>query len=154
MDTAYPLTIYFDASCALCNSEMRNIKIHDTQNRLALIDCSAADFDDSAFRDRGITRDTMMNCLHAQDANGQWIKGVAAFEVIYRTVGMASIARLWGHPLTRPWAERAYPWVVKHRHVLSALGLHKFFNMWSKRAAHRADRRSRACSEGRCTIDR
>lgn len=154
MDTAYPLTIYFDASCALCNSEMRNIKIHDTQNRLALIDCSSADFDDSAFRDQGITRDTMMNCLHAQDANGQWIKGVAAFEVIYRAVGMASIAKLWGHPLTRPLAERAYPWVVKHRHVLSALGLHKFFNMWSKRAARRANQRSQTCSEGRCTIVR
>lgn len=154
MDTAYPLTIYFDASCALCNSEMRNIKIHDTQNRLALIDCSSADFDDSAFRDQGITRDTMMNCLHAQDANGQWIKGVAAFEVIYRAVGMASIAKLWGHPLTRPLAERGYPWVVKHRHVLSALGLHKFFNMWSKRAARRANQRSQTCSEGRCTIVR
>lgn len=153
MDTTFPLTIYFDASCALCNSEMQNIKIHDVQNRLTLIDCSATDFDDSAFHAQGITRDTMLNCLHAQDANGQWLKGVAAFEVIYRTVGMASIAKLWGHPLTRPLAERAYPWVVKHRHVLSALGLHKLFNLWSRSAARQANQRSQACSEGRCTIN-
>jgi predicted DCC family thiol-disulfide oxidoreductase YuxK len=148
-----PLTIYFDASCALCNSEMQNIKLYDTRNSLLLIDCSASDFDDSPFHAEGINRDIMMNCLHAQDANGQWIKGVAAFEVIYRTVGLAAIAGLWGHPLTRPLAERAYPWVVKHRHFLSALGLHKLFNMWGKRAARRANQRSQTCSEGNCKID-
>lgn len=154
MNPTYPLTIYFDASCALCDSEMQNIKLRDTRNTLQLIDCSAPDFDDRPFHAKGINRDTMMNCLHAQDANGQWIKGVAAFEVIYRTVGMASIARLWGHPLTRPMAERVYPWVVRHRHLLSALGLHKLFNIWSRSAATSAHQRTRACREGRCTITR
>ncbi len=148
-----PLTIYFDASCALCNSEMQNIKSHDTNNRLVLIDCSAVDFDDGPFQTQGITRDVMMNCLHAQDANGQWVKGVAAFEVIYRMVGMHSIASLWGHRLTRPLAERAYPWVVRHRYVLSALGIHKLFNLWNHHAARQAERRSRACEAGHCTIN-
>jgi len=154
MSPAFPLTIYFDASCALCNSEMQNIKARDTHNALHLIDCSASDFDDRPFHAEGINRDTLMNCLHAQDAHGQWIKGVAAFEVIYRTVGMASIARLWGHPLTRPLAERAYPWVVRHRHLLSALGLHKVFNIWSRNVAKSAHQRTRACRDGRCTITR
>jgi predicted DCC family thiol-disulfide oxidoreductase YuxK len=101
MSTTYPLTVYFDASCALCNSEMQNIKQHDTENRLTLTDCSAPDFDDRAFHPEGITRDAMMNCLHAQDPDGNWLKGVAAFEVIYRTVGMASIATL-GAPAHPP----------------------------------------------------
>jgi predicted DCC family thiol-disulfide oxidoreductase YuxK len=154
MVSAYPISVYFDASCALCNSEMQNIRQHDAENRLRLIDCSAPDFDDRAFQTEGISRDTLMNCLHARDANGNWLKGVAAFEVIYRTVGMASIARLWGHPLTRPIAERAYPWVVKHRRFLSALGLHELFDWWSKKAARQANLRSRTCSEGRCSIVR
>ena len=153
MDARFPLTIYFDVSCALCNSEMQNIKAHDTGNQLILIDCSAPEFDDTQFHAEGIGQKQMMNCLHAQDADGQWIKGVAAFEVIYRAVGIASIAKLWGHPLTRPLAERAYPWVVKHRHILSAMGLHKLFNLWSKRAALRASQRSRSCANGRCTIN-
>lgn len=151
MDAHYPLVIYFDASCALCNSEMQNIKAHDTESRLTLIDCSAPDFDDRAFHAQGITRDTMMNCLHAQDANGHWLKGVAAFEVIYRSVGMASIAKLWGHPLLRPLAERAYPWVVKHRHALSALGLHKLFGVLSRRAAQKSNSLSQACKAGHCS---
>ena len=41
MNTTYPLTIYFDASCALCNSEMQNIKLHDTDDLLLLVDCSS-----------------------------------------------------------------------------------------------------------------
>ena len=152
MKDAYLLTVYFDASCKLCNSEMQNIKLHDIENRLMLVDCSAPEFDDGPFLMEGITRDVMMNCLHVRNDQGVWIKGVAAFEVIYRSVGMVSIAKLWGHPITRPLAERAYPWVVRHRHFLSRLGLHKLFNLWSRHAARQADKRSRQCSEGKCSI--
>lgn len=151
MDTSYPLTIYYDASCRLCNSEMQNIKLHDTNNQLILIDCSAPEFNDTEFHQLGITRNLMMNRLHAQDTNGKWLVGVAAFEVIYHTVGMASIAKLWGSPITRPWAERLYPWVVKHRYTLSRIGLPELFGLWSKYAARKAEKRSRLCSEGRCS---
>ena len=154
MKEANPLTLYYDASCKLCSSEMQNIKLHDREDQLTLVDCSAPEFDDSPFLLEGITRQTMMNCLHARNDQGEWIKGVAAFEVIYRSVGMVSIAKLWGHPLTRPLAERAYPWVVRHRHFLSAIGLHKVFNLWSRRAARQADARSRLCKAGQCSIPR
>lgn len=152
MKTIYPLTIYFDASCRLCNSEMQNIKLHDTNNQLILIDCSSPDFDDTPCKVPNISQTAMMNRLHAQDANGRWLIGVTAFEVIYQTVGMASIAKLWGHPITRPWAERLYPWVVKHRYTLSKLGLPELFGLWSRHAARQAEKRSRLCSEGRCSI--
>ena len=152
MRKTYPLTVYFDASCTLCNSEMQNIKLHDIDARLTLVDCSAPDFDESPFLSEGITRDVMMNCLHARNDQGEWIKGVDAFEVIYRMVGMASIAKLWGHPLTRPLAVRAYPWMVRHRYLLSKIGLHKIFNLWSRHAARRADKQSRQCSKGSCSI--
>lgn len=151
MNTAFPLTVFFDASCALCSSEMQNIKLNDSDDQLVLVDCSASDFDDAAYREDGVTRDAMMRCLHAQDAQGRWLKGVAAFEVIYRAVGMTTIAKLWAHPLLRPLAERAYPLVVRHRYMISALGLHKLFNLWSRRVARNANLRTQACREGRCT---
>ncbi len=154
MNIAYPLTIYFDASCRLCNSEMQNIKVHDTQNLLLLIDCSAPDFDDTVCKVNNIKRIDMMNCLHAQDTEGHWILGVEAFELIYRAVGLASIAKLWGSPLTRPWAERLYPWVVKHRYLLSKIGLPEMFGFWNRYAARQAEKRSRLCSEGRCSMEK
>ena len=152
MNTTLPLTIYYDASCGLCNSEMQNIKIHDQDEQLVLIDCSAPEFDDIEFKALGITRSLMMNRLHAQDANGNWLVGVDAFEVIYRTVGMASIAKLWGGTLTKPLAVKLYPWVVKHRYTLSKIGLPALFGLWSRHAAKTAELRSRACSEGRCSV--
>jgi predicted DCC family thiol-disulfide oxidoreductase YuxK len=151
MNTTYPLTIYFDASCRLCNSEMQNIKIHDVDNQLILIDCSAPEFDEAKFKVIGLTRKQMMNKMHAQDAEGKWVIGVAAFEVIYQTVGMAFVAKMWGGSLTRPLAERLYPWVVKHRYILSQVGLPKLFEFLGKRAARKAEQRSRLCSEGRCS---
>jgi predicted DCC family thiol-disulfide oxidoreductase YuxK len=150
MNAHYPLTIYFDASCRLCNSEMQNIKIHDADNRIVLIDCSAADFDDTPFRKEGIDRQLMMNRLHMQDASGQWFTGVDAFEVIYRAIGMASIALLWGGRFTKPVAEKLYPWVVEHRYALSKIGLPELFGLWSKQAAKKSDRLSRQCHENNC----
>ena len=152
MDIKYPLTIYFDASCPLCNSEMQNIKVHDLDNKLVLIDCSAPEFDDSPFRKEGINRTLMMNRLHAQDSNGNWLVGVGAFEVIYKTVGMVTIAKLWGGALTKPMAERLYPWVVRHRYILSKIGLPELFVFWSKHAARKAEKHIRACGEGQCDI--
>ncbi len=152
MTTAYPLTIYFDASCRLCNSEMQNIKRHDSANQLILIDCSAPDFDDAVCKVNNISQTAMMNRLHAQDANGQWLIGVAAFEVIYQTIGIPFLAKLWGSRLTRPWAERLYPWVAEHRYILSKIGLPELFALWGKYAAKKAEKRSRLCSEGRCNV--
>lgn len=152
MSTIYPLTIYFDASCRLCNSEMQNIKLHDTNNQLILVDCSTPEFNETPFHAEGITKILMMNRLHAQDANGKWLVGVDAFEVIYRTVGMASIAKLWGGRFTKPLTKKMYPWVVKHRYTLSKIGLPELFGLWSKHAARKAEKRSRLCSEGRCNV--
>jgi predicted DCC family thiol-disulfide oxidoreductase YuxK len=132
---------------------MQNIKAHDADNKLVLIDCSAPEFDESPFKKEGIDRALMMNRLHAQDSNGTWLVGVEAFEVIYKTVGMVVIAKLWGGALTKPLAERLYPWVVRHRYILSIIGLPALFELLSKQAARKAEKHSRACAEGRCEIN-
>jgi predicted DCC family thiol-disulfide oxidoreductase YuxK len=152
MNQQYPLTVYFDASCRLCSSEIQAIKLHDTNGNLVLIDCSAADFDDGLFRVEGITREEMMESLHVRDSQGKWFKGVSSFELIYRTVGMPGMAGLWGGRLTRPLTEAVYPWIVSHRQSLSKLGLPILFDLWGKCSARRAYKRSRQCSDGQCSI--
>jgi predicted DCC family thiol-disulfide oxidoreductase YuxK len=150
MNMAYPLTIYFDASCRLCNSEMQNIKLHDTESQLVLIDCSAVDFDDTVCKINNIGQTAMMNRLHAQDANGQWLIGVTAFEVIYQTIGMHSVAKLWRLPITRTWL---CPLIAKHRQTLSRLGAPQMFDLLLRYMARQAEKRNRLCSEGNCAID-
>lgn len=152
MSEQYPLTVFFDASCSLCDSEMQTIKLHDLEQRLVLIDCSAVDFDDAPFATDGVTREAMMNRLHVRDQQGAWIKGVAAFELIYRTVGMSAFADLWGSRMTRPIMEHLYPWVARHRQLLSLTGLPVLFTLLGKYEARRAYRRSQRCNDGQCTL--
>ena len=152
MKAAYPLTVYFDASCRLCNSEMQNIKAHDAENRIILIDCSAAGFDEAPFKPLGIDKAAMMNRLHLRDAESSWFIGVEAFEVIYQAVNMALVAKLWGGSLTKPLAKWLYPWIADHRYLLSAVGLPRLFEYFGKRAAKKADRLAGQCNQGRCDL--
>lgn len=151
MNIQYPLTVYYDASCSLCSAEIDNIHMADAEQRIRLVDCSAADFDDSPFLADGITREAMMECMHVRDNQGVWVKGVSSFELLYRTVGMTTIAKFWGGKRTRPLTEWAYPWVARHRMALSWTGLPLFFKLWGKCAARRAHQRSRSCINGKCS---
>jgi predicted DCC family thiol-disulfide oxidoreductase YuxK len=152
MNEQYQLTVFYDASCALCNSEMQALKVHDSKHRLHLLDCSAQDFDDKPYQADGVTREFMLERLHVRDNQGRWIKGVSAFELIYQTVGMPVIAKLWGGRFTRPLAERVYPWIARHRRLFSWTGIPLLFKLWGKYEARRANKRSRKCSQGQCSI--
>lgn len=151
MNSRLPLTIYFDASCRLCNSKIQSIKNHDIKEHLILVDCSASDFDDTPFRADGVTREAMMGSLHVRDSQGAWIKGVASFELIYRTIGLRAIANLWGGRYTRPLAEHAYSWIARHHRALSRTGLHPIYVAWGKWAARRAYQHSRKCNQDQCS---
>lgn len=149
MRSDLPLTVYFDASCPMCHSEMLNIKAHDTRGHLHLVDCSAPEFDASPFHHEGVTLTDMMNRIHVRDRQGAWIKGAPAMELIYRTAGMQRMARLWeSHALLG----RIYPWIARNRYALSLTGLPWVFALWARYAAWRAVRRTRKCRDGRCSF--
>ena len=124
---AYPLTIYYDASCPLCAREMHALKARDAGGRFTLTDCSAADFDERTCARDGITRDMMMACLHARDASGQWWSGLDVFEAAYRAAGLHLVARVIGSRRLRPILQRMYPWIAANRYALSRLGMARIF---------------------------
>ena len=113
----YPLTVFYDASCPLCSSEMCALGSRDYQGRLELVDCSSADFDDMVLAGTPIKRSDLMTLMHARDAHGRWFVGVDAFAVIYRAVGLEGLAQAW------PKLRCLYPWIARHRRLLSRLGL-------------------------------
>ena len=80
----YPLTVFYDASCPMCASEMRALKDRDRDAQLDLVDCSARDFDDTVLAGTGITRADLMARLHARDAHGRWLVALDAIEAAYR----------------------------------------------------------------------
>lgn len=133
-DVTYPLTIFYDASCPICKSEMEAIKISDTQNNLNLIDCSPSTFDATNYA-KDINQADMMTCIHAQDATGAWLKGVDVFAAAYRITGFDFIANIWANKTLRPFTTRLYPWIANNRQLLSKTGLPFVFNTLIKKLA-------------------
>lgn len=147
---ASALTIYYDASCPLCATEMHALQGYGGGARLRLLDCSAANFDDCESAAAGVTRAELMRCIHARDDNGHWLRGVEVFERAYRIAGLEGVAGVWGNRRLRPLWDRVYPWVAQHRMLLSRLHLNAAFGWLIARAARRAERRAHACGADLC----
>ncbi len=145
----FPLTVYYDHSCQLCRSEIENLTARDEQGLLRMVDCSGADFDASRLP---FDQTTLMHCIHAIDAKGDWLKATDVFVVCYRAAHMQRIARAF--VFAKPVFERMYPWIVRHRYVLSRLGVHKIFNAFMHQTflqkAKQAVALSAACQDGLC----
>ena len=131
----FPLTIFYDASCPLCASEMEALKARDAAGRLSLVDCSGPEFDEDALLGDGLRRSDLMRLIHARDAHGRWYKGVEVFELAYGAAGLQRAAALWGHPRLVPWLERLYPWLARNRQRLSRLGLHRLVRLLLDKAS-------------------
>jgi predicted DCC family thiol-disulfide oxidoreductase YuxK len=146
-----PLTVYYDHSCVLCRSEIENISARDLHGMLKMLDCSAVNFDASALP---FNQTTLLGSIHAVDSKGDWLKATDVFVVCYRAAQMQSIATAFA--FMKPLLERIYPWIARHRHVFSALGVHKLFNVLTQKALRRRAARaaiaSEACKDNLCEV--
>lgn len=143
----YPLTIYYDASCRLCDGEMRNLMLRNTAGRLSFIDASAPGFDSPI---TGTTQADLLSMIHAVDADGQVIRGVEVFRQAYGAIGLGWLTAPTAWPVLRQWADRAYPWLVRNRHRVPRWVVAALFEGPTRRAAERAARQAR-CDQGTCT---
>lgn len=152
MSVAWPLVIYYDASCPLCREEMHALVSHDHDRRLQLVDASQPGFTDADTRAVQLETAELMRLIHARDAEGRWYRGVEVFELAYGAAGLVGIARLWGNPRLRPLWDRLYPWIARYRQPLSRLRLNRLYGALVRRAAARALRRAAACANGTCAL--
>ncbi len=145
MSNNYPLTIYYDSSCPLCDQEMSRLKQRDQYDNLHLIDCSAPDFipphgaPDVA---------SMMQLLHAQTSDGQWVIGVPAFQLAYAGAGFGFVSNWLERPLISRMMHRLYPLIARNRYLIPGW----VAGVWFNYLAISANRRSRACANGQCKI--
>lgn len=127
------LTVYYDASCPLCASEMAAIKSHDARGLLTMVDCSGTNGPLEACAD--VTAEAMMRSLHARTEDGRWLVGVPAYEGIFRAAGFPQLAHLAAHPRLRPHWDRIYAWVARNRHRLPRRGLARLLALAARRNA-------------------
>jgi predicted DCC family thiol-disulfide oxidoreductase YuxK len=142
----YPLTIFYDASCPLCRKEMHALKAYDAQDRLRLVDCSAATFRDASAEQAHITTADMLRLIHARDESGRWVIGVDVFVLAYRATGIEAVASLFEFRPLRPFLNRLYPWIARNRMVLSRFGVNIVYENIVRRAALHAQKRAQSCA--------
>lgn len=142
MKIDYPLTVYYDASCPLCRSEIETLKGRDAGDALRLVDCSSAAIDNPV---DGVTRDQMMARIHARDASGRWLRGMDVFAAVYAAAGLRTLARLYASRTLRPVFDRLYPWIADHRRGLSRFGLPRLFRLVERGGARAS---CTACTSG------
>lgn len=150
-DSSRLLTVFYDGSCPLCATEMATLAGLDGAGELGFLDCGAPGFDDTPWAAEGASRARMLTEMHVRDALGDWHRGVDAIALLYATVGAPVLARLWAHPLTRPFTRRLYPVIARHRHRLDAFGLHLVAPRVLRLLAWRAARHAR-CEHGACRM--
>jgi predicted DCC family thiol-disulfide oxidoreductase YuxK len=108
----YPLTIYYESACPLCNAEIINLKSRNGAGLLRFIDVSAPGFVPQL---GGLTQRDLLGAIHAQRADGAVVKGVDVIGLAYNAVGVQWIATLIRWPLLGAIAAASYRLLARIR---------------------------------------
>ena len=141
----YPLTLLYDASCPVCKLEMDNLRERDQLNKLNFVDASAPGFDAGKY---GVNLTEVMRVIHGIKPDGTVVTGVETIHLAYRAAGLGWLTAASNLPILKPICNWAYEQLAKNRHRVSEV----FADVIIRIAARRAEKRSRACKEGKCTI--
>jgi predicted DCC family thiol-disulfide oxidoreductase YuxK len=143
----YPLTLYYESACPLCNAEMTNLMLRNTEGHLRFADVSAPEFNDVPV---GTTMQDLLALIHARTADGRVIKGVEVFRLAYQAVGLKGISSAIRLPVLGRLAEWAYPLLARNRHRIPRRLVGLLFEGAARRAAERAARAR--CDSGTCSL--
>ena len=135
--TQFPLTIYYDASCRLCNAEMNNLMLRNQAGRLVFVDASSADLQAAP-----APRAELMRAIHGVGADG---------------IGWAWVPQLINLPGIAHATRLLYPVFARNRYRLPQAPVVWIFEQAMRRAARRhaeqTAARSAACASGSCELD-
>ena len=147
MNTNYPLTLFYEAACALCNAEMSNLMLRNTAGLLRFVDVSAPGFKDCP---PGTTLPELMALMHGLTADGRVLRGVEVFRLAYSAVGIPQVAAITSLPLIAPLSEKLYALIARNRHRLPRRLVRAMFETSLHRAAVRASKTR--CDSGTCQV--
>jgi predicted DCC family thiol-disulfide oxidoreductase YuxK len=148
MSTAYPLTLFYDASCAVCSLEMDHLRSRNHDGKLAFVDITAPGFDPAPF---GATLAAMDAQIHGRCADGQMIIGVQALRLAYEAVGLGWVLRPTAWPPLRALSDVGYRLFARHRRRISRAAAPVIDAIRTQRA-RRMSKRMRECASGACEM--
>ena len=108
----YPLTVFFDGACPICDREIALMKRLDRRRQLEFCDFSAQEYDAAS---SGFATADLGAVIHARWADGSIITGVEVFRAMWEAVGLGFLARLSRLSLVEPLVLKAYAWFAHNR---------------------------------------
>ena len=142
----YPLTLYYESACPLCNAEMSNLMLRNSAQQLLFVDVSAPGFSDLP---AGATMHDLLDLIHARTADGRVLKGVEVFRLAYEAAGLGWVSAVMRLPVLGPLAERVYPVLARNRHRIPRRLVGLLFEGAVRRAAERSA--GARCDSGICS---
>jgi predicted DCC family thiol-disulfide oxidoreductase YuxK len=109
---SYPLTVFFDGACPICDREIALMRRLDRHRRLLLCDFSRPDYDPTSIN---ISPAELGRIIHARWGDGTVITGVDVFRAMWEAVGLGFLARLTRLALIEPLVVNAYAWFARNR---------------------------------------
>lgn len=110
--TSYPLTVFFDGACPICDREVALMRRLDRQRRLIFCDFSRRDYDPTLIN---VSPSDLGRVIHARWNNGSVIIGVDVFRAMWEAVGLGFLARLSRLSFVEPLILKAYAWFARNR---------------------------------------
>lgn len=148
MSAVYPLTLLYDANCAVCSLEMDHLRSRNHEGKLQFVDITAPGFDPAPY---GATLAAMNAEIHARRADGQVISGVQVLRLAYEAVGLGWVFRPTAWPPLRALSEAGYRAFARHRQPISRAAA-PLINAIRECRARRMARRMRECAGDACDI--
>ncbi len=109
---SYPLTVFFDGACPICNREIALMRRLDRHRRLIFCDFSRPDYDPASM---AISPTELGRIIHARWGDGTVITGVDVFRAMWEAVGLGFLARLSRLSLVEPLVLNSYAWFARNR---------------------------------------
>lgn len=154
MSLNYPLTLLYDANCAVCSLEMDHLRSRCEANgvagRLRFVDIAAPGFDPAPF---GATLAALNAEIHGVWPDGSVIRGVPALRLAYAAAGIGWVLRPTGWPVLSPVFDAGYRVFARHRQTISRIAA-PLIGAVRARRARRVSERMRQCTGGACAVSR
>ena len=110
--TQYPLTVFFDGACPICDREIALMKRLDRRRQLEFCDFSAQEYNAVSI---GFTAADLATVIHARWADGRVITGIEVFRAMWEAVGLRFLAKLSRLSVVEPLVLNAYAWFARNR---------------------------------------
>ena len=109
---SYPLTVFFDGACPICDREIALMRRLDRRRLLVFSDFSRPDYDPTSI---DLSPTELGRIIHARWGDGTVITGVDVFRAMWEAVGLGFLARLSRLSLIEPLVVKAYGWFARNR---------------------------------------